>query len=70
MNVPLIIITLLNFNHTRMTVRTLHKNASLKISMKQELNVQRDGLEEEETDNAIKYIEVLLSITKKLLGNK
>ena len=60
----------MEFHYTRMTVRTLHKNASLKISMKQEPNVQRDGLEEEETDNAIKYIEVPQSIMKKLLGNK
>ena len=70
MNVHLITITSWNFYFTRMTVRTLHKNASLKISMKQELNVQRDGLEEEEKDNAIKFIEVPQSITKKLQGNK
>ena len=69
MNVHLIILTSLNFHHTRMTARTLHKNASLKISMKRAPNVLRDGLEEEETDNAIKFIEVPQSITKKLLGN-
>ena len=61
---------IMEFHNTRMTARTLHKNASLKILMKQELNVQRDGLEEVEMDSAIKYIEVPQSITKKLQGNK
>ena len=58
-------IKFLHFYYTRMMTQILQNNAILKILMKLAHLVQMDGLDEEETDNAFKYIEAhQLTMTK------